>query len=349
MVETSSLSGDITNEGEANYYFASNYDPDNGPQVELNKYWQNGHQTLPIARFENFQDALNLESKLVDLKEDYGLETAVQASERHAVANGLLDPNREDSRLFTAGPPDPFKSLQQVEIEATNYTYDIVEQAQGTFELQSIKTWQRNGVYETQSLLLGDYDRSQDARNEQQTLLDLREQSGLQAEMREVERIAVENGSLMADRPDARLFTQGPPDTFTTQREIELESGMGYYFRAGSVVEHEPEIEAHSLNLVHVERNGSEFTLAQVEIMRVEAQDADYVTDAAQKFNHMLHEEGTGPSVAAATTWAREHGAEPSLDWQEVNIGQLDPRYPSLNFDKDVWRTPLLPSLDMDR
>ena len=40
--------------------------------------------------------------------------------------------------------------------------------------------------------------------------------------MRRAEGIAVANGELKADRADGRLFTDGPPDRFTTAREAEL-------------------------------------------------------------------------------------------------------------------------------
>jgi hypothetical protein len=45
---------------------------------------------------------------------------------------------------------------------------------------------------------------------------------GLEAAMRRAEGIAVANEELNADRADGRLFTEGPPDRFTTAREAEL-------------------------------------------------------------------------------------------------------------------------------
>ena len=48
------------------------------------------------------------------------------------------------------------------------------------------------------------------------------QEEGLEAAMRRAEGLAVANGELNADRVDGRLFTDGPPDRFTTTREVQL-------------------------------------------------------------------------------------------------------------------------------
>ncbi|MBL8165072.1 MAG: hypothetical protein JNJ61_24025 [Anaerolineae bacterium] len=306
------------------YYFASGINPGEGPLVELTKSWPQGQQTLIVGRYDQFQEALDAEMELVDLKENQGLQVAMREAERRAVAAGELDPSRPDGRLFTEGPPDPFTTLREQELQGLTYTYDIVAQPQGTVELQSIKTWEVEGERGLQSIALGEYDRSSDARAEQEMLQTLGKEQGLEAEMREVERIAVENGVLDDQRADPRLFTAGPPDPFQTERQEALEANMGYYFRAGPALDQGETVEAYSLNLVSVEREGTDYRFSQVEYLRVEVQDAGYVDDAAGKFNHLMGDHGVGSAVSAANTWAREHGSQPALEWQEVESAQLD-------------------------
>jgi hypothetical protein len=162
-------------------------------------------------------------------------------------------------------------------------------------------------------------------------------EQGLEAAMREVERIAVENGVLDDQRADPRLFTAGPPDPFKTERQEALEASMGYYFRAGPALDQGETVAAYSLNLVNVEREGAAYRFSQVEYLRVEVQDAGYVDDAAGKFNHLMGDHGVGLAVSAANTWAREHGTPPALEWQEVDGAQLDRKH-----------QPTTPTLEMD-
>ncbi|MDK3160548.1 hypothetical protein QPK87_28910 [Kamptonema cortianum] len=319
------------------YYFASGINPGEGPLVELTKSWPQGQQSLIVGRYDQFQEALDAEMELVDLKADQGLEAAMREAERRAVEAGELDPARADGRLFTDGPLDPFTTLREQELQGLHYTYDIVAQSQGTVELQSIKTWEVDGERGLQAIALGEYDRSSDARAEQEMLQTLGKERGLEAEMREVERIAVENGVLDDERADPRLFTEGPPDPFKTERQEALEANMGYYFRAGPALDQGETVAAYSLNLVNVEREGAAYRFSQVEYLRVEVENAGYVDDAADKFNHLMGDHGVGPAVSAANTWAREHSAQPALEWQEVEAAQLDRQH-----------QPTTPTVEMD-
>jgi hypothetical protein len=336
MSENSPVQAELDDQSTI-YYFASGINPGEGPLVELTKSWPQGQQTLIVGRYDQFQEALDTEMELVELKADQGLEPAMREAERRAVDAGELDPTRADGRLFTEGPPDPFTTLREQELQGLTYTYDIVAQPQGTVELQSIKTWEVDGERGLQAIALGEYDRSSDARAEQEMLQTVGKEQGLEAEMREVERIAVENGVLDDRRADPRLFTEGPPDPFKTERQAELEASMGYYFRAGPALDQGETVEAYSLNLVNVEREGAEYRFSQVEYLRVDVQDAGYVDDAAGKFNHLMGDHGVGPAVSAASTWAREHGAELPLEWRDVDAAQLDRQH-----------QPTTPTLDMD-
>ena len=312
------------NDDKPIYYFAGGFGDGLEPTLEVVKSWPEGQQSLALGTYDTLEDAFEAERELVALKENEGLEPAMHRAERMAVAERTLDPARPDGRLFTEGPPDPFTTLREAEIAGLDYTYEVVAQPQGLYELQSIKTWQTETGFGMQEVALGEYDRPGDARVEGEMLRRIRDEQGLEAEMREVEKIAVENGEFRADRVDPRLFTQGPPDPFTTTRQAELEASMGYTFRAGPALDMEDTIQAHSLDLVSVERDGADYHFTAAEFVRVTPADAAYVADAADKFNQMLADEGTGPTIQAATVWARGHGAEPSHDWHTVDAEWLE-------------------------
>lgn len=330
------------------YTFTSGLDADEMPLVEVHKSWPGGHQIQPISVHQSLTDAMTAEAALVDLRQEHGLETAMRQAERQAVAHDFLDPARADGRLFSDGPSDPFTTHREAELAGLDYTYDVVAQPQGTYELHSIKTWQVDGQYGAQSIALGTYDRSGDANAEQEMLRGVRDFQGLEAEMRTVERIAVDNGTLAADRLDPRLFTSGPPDPFTTTRQQELDASLGYTFRAGPTIDEQANGSTHSLNLINVERDGADYRFAYVEYLRVSAEDAAYVDDAASKFNRMVDERGVGPAVAAAGTWSRQHGTETPLQWRELDADRLDP--PSrVGAEPEMDTQPLPRVPDMDR
>jgi|GEM_PF-2547999 len=308
------------------YYFAGGFGDDLEPTLEVVKSWPEGQQSLQLGTYGTLESAFEAEREMVALEDNDGLEKAMHRAEKMAVAARTLDPARADGRLFTQGPPDPFITLREAELSGIDYTYDVVAQPQGTYELQSIKTWETEAGPGMQEIALGEYDRPSDARAEGEALRQIRDNVGLEAEMREVEKIAVENGELRADRVDPRLFTGGPPDPFTTIRQSELEANMGYTFRAGPALDTEGTITGHTLDLINVEREGTEYRFAAVEFARVAPADADYVDDAADRFNQMLSNVGTGPTIQAATVWARGHGLEPSLEWRDVEAQQLDYR-----------------------
>ncbi|MBE2272563.1 MAG: hypothetical protein IAE80_30285 [Anaerolinea sp.] len=67
------------------------------------------------AEIERERAALALETLLRVNRED-GLEAAMQRAEALAVANGALAADRDDPRLFAAGPPDPFQTRREWEL-----------------------------------------------------------------------------------------------------------------------------------------------------------------------------------------------------------------------------------------
>src|SRR5690606_14010707 len=56
-----------------------------------------------------------------------GLEASMRTAEAMAVANGELDPNRDDGRLFYEGPPDSFTTLREAELAGREHAEVTVE------------------------------------------------------------------------------------------------------------------------------------------------------------------------------------------------------------------------------
>ena len=165
------------------YYFSGGFGDDLEPTLEAVKYWSDGQQSLTLGTYDTLEDAFEAERELVALEDSQGLESAMQQAERMVLANRTLDPARTDGRLFSDGPPDTFSTLRDAEIAGIEYTYDVVSQPHGLYELQSLKIWQGESGTGIQVLALGEYDRPTDAGTEQKMLQAIGEEQGLQAEM----------------------------------------------------------------------------------------------------------------------------------------------------------------------
>lgn len=94
------------------YDFAGGIEDDGSPALQAVKSWREGsvdrEQRLTIA---NYGSAAALDDDLRELDEvrdGFGLQTAMNLAESMAVASGYLHDGRDDTRLFTEGPPDPF-------------------------------------------------------------------------------------------------------------------------------------------------------------------------------------------------------------------------------------------------
>ena len=222
---TDSSRTDSTYSEKPMYYFEQSFDDDFTPILEAVKTWSGGEQKLKLGTYNSISAVHQDMHDLVELRGTEGLEVSMQLAESLALSEGTLDYARSDGRMFTDGPPDPFSTDREQELATLNYTYDIVPNSGGTFELQSLKTWERDGKPYMESIALGEYDTVNDARREQTILKSIRPIDGLQEEMNMVERITIENGTLDPNRDDPRLFKQGPADPFKTrmQRAMTME------------------------------------------------------------------------------------------------------------------------------
>jgi len=272
---------------DVEYRFETGIEEDERPAIEAVKAWREGNQDrevrLTIASY-GMQSELEVDLReLNDVRENNGLQAAMNLAEGMAVASGTLHDGRDTPRLFTDGPPDSFTTtlereraeaqcireygdedtqpLTPVTVEpeiqvdqfreqfadsayrllepvdsAVNYSFEVMAADPWTMELTADKWWLENDgqvghegqTLKTYSLESYEWEREIErevAAIEVENLHRTYQDEGLEAAMRRAEGIAVANHELDPNRANGRLFTDGPPDRFTTARELQL---MGF-------------------------------------------------------------------------------------------------------------------------
>ncbi len=220
---------------EPEYYFGYGVGPSNSPSLEAVKTWMDGSErrfdTLTIAEYGLWDEAQTDERELEDVLKTRGLEAAMNQAERLAAAGGYLDPRRVDGRVFFEedAPPDPFttertrameRDMQHDETQHhSEYSVDAIA-ANGESRLDVLKAW-GDAEHERERLLIPQLDWDT-AQANAQAAYDMMLADNLQGAMTLVELAGMEAGVIDPQRADPRLFTQGPPDPFTTIREREL-------------------------------------------------------------------------------------------------------------------------------
>ncbi len=217
------------------YYFGYGVGPNNLPSLEAVKTWVEGSErhfdTFTIAEYGMWEEARTDETELQTVLKTQGLEAALNQAERMAEVGGYLDPSRDDPRVFfeNDSPSDPFTTERERAMErmmpreeplpTLDYSVDAIA-ANGASRLDVIKSWGEED-HEYERLLIPQLD-WETARANAETAHELLDKGDLQAAMMLVELAGVEAHVINPDRDDPRLFTQGPPDPFTTIREREL-------------------------------------------------------------------------------------------------------------------------------
>ena len=195
----------------------------NAPSLEAVKTWMDGAErrfdTLTVGEYGMYDEAAVDERELEQVMAEKGVEAAMNLAEHMAVAGGYLDPQRDDPRIFFEddAPPDMFMTERQRELNIPSYGLGAVS-ANGESFLDVVKSWGEDG-YERLVIPQPDWETAQD---NAEVAGDMLEAGRLQDAMRLVELAGIEAGVIDPKRDDPRLFTQGPPDPFTTIRQAEL-------------------------------------------------------------------------------------------------------------------------------
>lgn len=202
---------------------------------EAVKTWMAGGErrfdTFTIAEYGLYDEAQTDERELEEALKTQGLQAAMNLAEQMAVAGGYLDPQRADGRVFFEddAPPDPFTTVREREWQRALENGDVTLNAEyhiaaiaanDEARLDVLKRW-GEGDLQRQALLIPQPD-WETARANAEFATEQLEAGDLQGAMTLVELAEIEAGVLDPDRADPRLFTQGPPDPFTTIREREL-------------------------------------------------------------------------------------------------------------------------------
>ncbi|MBE2269635.1 MAG: hypothetical protein IAE80_15470 [Anaerolinea sp.] len=113
------------------YDFAGGVEDDGSPALLAVKSWREGsvdrEQRLTIASY-GMAAALDVDLRELDeVRDGFGLQTAMNLAESMAVASGYLHDGRDDTRLFTEGPPDPFTTNAERERAAEVFIGDAGE------------------------------------------------------------------------------------------------------------------------------------------------------------------------------------------------------------------------------
>ncbi|MBZ0295295.1 MAG: hypothetical protein K8L99_22225 [Anaerolineae bacterium] len=205
------------------YYFGYGVGPSNSPSLEAVKTWMQGSErrfdTLTVGEYGMYDEAAVDERELEQVMAEKGIEAAMNLAEHMAAAGGYLDPQRDDPRIFFAddAPPDMFMTERQRELNLPSYGLGAVS-ANGESFLDVVKSW-GNDDYERLVMPQPDWETAQD---NAEVAGDMLEAGRLQDAMRLVELAGIEAGVIDPKRDDPRLFTQGPPDPFTTIRQAEV-------------------------------------------------------------------------------------------------------------------------------
>ncbi|TVR18441.1 MAG: hypothetical protein EA396_15100, partial [Anaerolineaceae bacterium] len=197
------------------YYFGYGVGENNQPSLEVVKTWMDGAErrfdTLTINEYDSYEDAAVDEYILDTALATDGVEYALNIAERWSEANGYLDPQRDDPRIFFEddAPDDPFTTHR--EREMPQYQVGAIS-ANGEHFIDVIKSW-GDDEYERLTIPQPTWE---DAQLAAEMAFTDQQNGDLQGAMRRIESLAEDAGVLDPQRDDPRLFRQGPPDRFET-------------------------------------------------------------------------------------------------------------------------------------
>ncbi|MBW7880980.1 MAG: hypothetical protein H3C32_16925 [Anaerolineae bacterium] len=240
---------------EAEYHFAAGISEDGETALQAVKRWPEGGDTREARQtldtFGMSDEASVVARELNVLAETEGLQSAMDLAKQIAGASSHIDADR--AFLFSTGPVDLFTGDSQADpaqrvqdifpstgtrlLEpidpVVNYSFDLVSADPSMLDLIANKWWigedgaLRNSGLIVRSYSLESFEFERDherevAASDRDDLEHTHHREGLEASMRQAEAWSVSHGELDPEREDGRLFSDGPPDRFTTLRETEL-------------------------------------------------------------------------------------------------------------------------------
>jgi hypothetical protein len=234
-IQTQTDGFDITDDAQPTmdqpiYYFGLGVGPNHTPSLEAVKIWRVGDErrfdTFTIAEYGTHEEAAQDEKELAQMQSLWGVQSAMNLAENMASANGYLDPQRKDGRVFFAvdAPADTFTTVRERGLaherqwrETPDYhVYNVL-----SYEKSSVWVKKQWGKNEQTFLDIPQID-WEAAEFNYETTRAMIENGDFQNGLTFVELLAIEAGVLQADRDDPRLFSEGPPDPYMSIRERQL-------------------------------------------------------------------------------------------------------------------------------
>jgi len=172
-------------------------------QTDDERLVHDAHPVMPLdSRGDYSFPRQTLETMLMDGDLDNAQELAYQTAQSH----GLNFPEPETLPPLNTG---------------VDYRFDTGIEGDGSPSIEAVKAWREGNQDREARLTIASYGMQPELEVDLHELNQTRENDGLQAAMTLAEGMAVASGYLQDGRNDPRLFTDGPPDPFTTQLERE--------------------------------------------------------------------------------------------------------------------------------
>ena len=133
--------------GDVAYEFSTRQEPSQAWALYADKWWVahegeyfETRESLKLVEDSDLTALKPIEKEFNDLLGRGELTEVMQQAEQLAVDNRFLDPEREDPRLFRQGPPDPFTTLRELELEVAGLrSIPPHEPAPDEFDTQEIR------------------------------------------------------------------------------------------------------------------------------------------------------------------------------------------------------------------
>lgn len=172
------------------------------------------HDSYPVMPLSDRERSSSPLPTLQMMLEDGDLENAQQLAYGTAQLHGMSFPDPSD--LPALNP-------------RVDYTFSLGASNEDFPTLQAVKTWMEGSERRSVVQTLATYGVFEEAQQDERELNTMLQTRGLDATMKYAEWMAESGGYLNNGRNDARLFTEGPPDPFTTarQRTIHAETVFG--------------------------------------------------------------------------------------------------------------------------
>ncbi|MCC6973857.1 MAG: hypothetical protein IT322_07605 [Anaerolineae bacterium] len=114
--------------GDVAYEFATRQEPSQAWTLYADKWWVaqadgtyfETRESLKLVEDADLSMLEPIRAEFNDLLGRGALSEVMQQAEQLAVDNRFLDPERADPRLFQQGPPDPFTTLRELELEVAS-------------------------------------------------------------------------------------------------------------------------------------------------------------------------------------------------------------------------------------